>query len=936
MLGGKKEGENGATCSTTPPHVLRDHAQAWQQSVLEPVRAFIEGPHGARRPNKPTVDLGRSNADLVAARMTAAVSCMAAMTGAPRQPSTPDEEQVAAATLVAAAKCWGVSLSALAQACTPGRSTVAVTAAAFTEHFYGSPGWTMTTLQSHIKAVDGVLNPVPPGRVRRRRNRPRSIPVATIADVRAHLLSLPLPATRPIAEMVPGSQQAVGTQSVAMCVKAYVEAVLESPSTQAATHHDLFADRALVLLVGLDGARVTDMVGNILTTVGLMNQAALNHSVAAACPVAIVPVPESLPATSASLRANFGALAQAGGAVSWRCCGPACARCRAGDAPTDGKHTAQATTMFCFDLKAALLALGLGSNCCAYCTQPITAATNSRMLDSGFSPESEFPISTIAERRTHAAAHEAALQRHIQYAHPNGVPAAGIDMGRFERSDQYREWAKGPGRAGLRGAGVLLDSITSPWQVPPDALHILLYLGRVICAEVAQMMTVVEHALNDLLGTGIGYVTGIRALYACGMTRAAYILEQRYRAVMSAAANGRTLGTTQCGLPIDDRRVRARPANPPLTVGEAGVKAEAYVGALAKKKATCVAQADGIAGVKLSGTAAEMRQRLTGLVVEGLVGTPRKITDNELASGNIPAYRADHASLPSQTARAAQRADTPVNITAEQADALCTDPKALGGDIINLLRNKGMTKLIGTLNATKVHATATLTSARAEVLDKLRRLETERDTLLSAISAEAESGKDGDLDELEREMEEMEMELSHIAKDQQRYDDSTAIDPALAASVDHLRKLEAMALPLFTGNTVDGEPDDGDGDAHRQRAIAWFKALTTSKGETKAIYAHVLVVELPRYLDWLAVAHPGLPFRCFTSQRAEHANKTNKKRMVTMLGSADGNQYTGESCYGFRLRHQSTLNIHYCSSIPETHLGKQQLKELKGMRNCAP
>ena len=113
---------------------------------------------------------------------------------------------------------------------------------------------------------------------------------------------------------------------MATCVKEHLEAPLESPSTQAATHRDLFACLVLALLVGLDGARITNSgnVGNILTTVGLMNQAAHNHSVNAACPVAILPVPESLPAISASLRANFGALARAGGAASWRRCGPTC------------------------------------------------------------------------------------------------------------------------------------------------------------------------------------------------------------------------------------------------------------------------------------------------------------------------------------------------------------------------------------------------------------------------------------------------------------------------------------------------------------------------------------------------------------------------------------------------------------------------------------
>ena len=129
----------------------------------------------------------------------------------------------------------------------------------------------------------------------------------------------------------------------------------------------------------------------------------------------------------------------------------------------------------------------------------------------------------------------------------------GIDVARFRASDQHGDWAKGAGRGGPRGAGVLLDSLTSPWQVPPDALHALLHLGRVVRAEVAQMTTVVEHALSNQLGTGIGHVTGIRALHACGTTRAAFTLEQRRRAVMSAAASGRQLGTIDCGLPVDDR-----------------------------------------------------------------------------------------------------------------------------------------------------------------------------------------------------------------------------------------------------------------------------------------------------------------------------------------------------------------------------------------------
>ena len=913
----------------TTPHVLHA-AQAWQRSVLAPVENFLAGPHGSQ-PRKPTVRIGRGMEALVEARMEAVVGCAAAINGVPRQLSTPDDEQLAAATLVSAAKHWGVSPAALAKAAQPSRVDVAVTAADLTGHYFGSPGWTMTTLRQHIRLVDGFLNPIPSGRVRRPKNTPRSIPVATMTAVRAYLLSLPLPGIRPVAEMVPGSEHAVGTQSVAMCVKEYLEALLESKATQAAIHHELFADRALVLMVGLDGARVTDSgnVGNILTTVGLMNMAAHNHSVAAACPVALLPVSESHAAIAASLEANFGELARAGGAVSWRCCGPTCARCRAGDAPTNGQHTAQATTMFTFDLKAALLALGLASNCCVHCCKPITAATNARMLEAGFSPDAEFPVSTIAERRAHAAAHSDALERYLRHAHPNGTPAAGIDINRFEASKCYTEWAQGPGREGLKCAGVLLDSLTSPWQVTPDALHILLYLGRVICQEVAEMMKIIEHALGDQLGTGIGYVTGIRALYACGMTRAAFIMEQRYRAVMAAAAKGAVLGTTECGLPVDNRSVKGySPANPPLTVDEAGREAAAYVAALDKKKATYISQADGIAGFKATGTLAAMREQLKMLVVAGLICNPRTIKNDELVSGDIPAYRAQHRSLSAQAARVAQKADTPVTITAEQADTICADPKAMGGDIITLLRNKGMDKLIGTLNATKVHATATLTLARRQAIEKLRRLEGDRDKLLEAISAEADSGEGSDLEQLEDEMEAMEEELVKISRDQNRYDDSTAIDPALANSVDHLRNLEAMALPLWTGNTVDGEPDSGDGDTHRQRAMAWFKALTISKGSTKATYAHVLVVELPRYLDWLAAVHPGLPFRCFTSQRAEHANKTNKKRMVTMLGSADGNRHTGESCYGFRLRHESIRIIYYCQGIPVTHLGKTQLKEL--------
>ena len=95
----------------------------------------------------------------------------------------------------------------------------------------------------------------------------------------------------------------------------------------------------------------------------------------------------------------------------------------------------------------------------------------------------------------------------------------------------------------------------------------------------------------------------------------------------------------------------------------------------------------------------------------------------------------------------------------------------------------------------------------------------------------------------------------------------------------------------------------------------------------KAICAHVLVVEIPRCLDWLALTHPGLPFRCFSSQRAEHANETNKKRMLVMLGSAAGNRCTGETCFEFAIRHETTRCIWHGHTLPQTHLGITQLKE---------
>ena len=123
------------------------------------------------------------------------------------------------------------------------------------------------------------------------------------------------------------------------------------------------------------------------------------------------------------------------------------------------------------------------------------------------------------------------------------------------RIQSSTEWAKGVGREGLRGR-------------TPDALHTPLCLGRVTCQEVAEMIKITEHALSDELGIRIGCVTAIRACCACGTSRAAHVLELRFRAVMTAAAKGEQLGKTECGLPTDNR-VRPAP-NPPLMVGKRG------------------------------------------------------------------------------------------------------------------------------------------------------------------------------------------------------------------------------------------------------------------------------------------------------------------------------------------------------------------------------
>ena len=41
------------------------------------------------------------------------------------------------------------------------------------------------------------------------------------------------------------------------------------------------------------------------------------------------------------------------------------------------------------------------------------------------------------------------------------------------------------------------------------------------------MMTVIEHDLAATPGTGTGHVMGIRALYLSGMSRAAFIMQER-------------------------------------------------------------------------------------------------------------------------------------------------------------------------------------------------------------------------------------------------------------------------------------------------------------------------------------------------------------------------------------------------------------------------
>ena len=354
-----------------------------------------------------------------------------------------------------------------------------------------------------------------------------------------------------------------------------------------------------------------------------------------------------------------------------------------------------------------------------------------------------------------------------------------------------------------------------------------------------------------------------------------------------------------------------------------------YVRALAKRKGIYREHAAAVGHTLSGGNLDRMGKELTGALIKGMVSIPRTISNDEIASGNIAAHRAKHGSLAEQAAAIAGDNHKPFDITAEQADTILSDPKALGGDVMTLLRNGGTEKIIGTINGVKANASAALTQAKRDTLSKLRGLEEERDAILTAMSSETADGDVEALEALDFQMESCESELTAIANDETRYDSEALVDPALKHSVDHLRKLEAMALPLYTGKTIDGATDDGAGEAHRGRATEWFKALTKSLGKTKAIYAHVLVVEVPRYLDWLSSAHPGLPFRCFSSQRAEHANKTNKKRVLAMVGSAKGNRYTGETCYEFGIRHETTRNIWYGHTLPETQLGRSQLKELQ-------
>jgi len=564
------------------------HQKRHREAVLAPVEALLDGPHGAA-PRAATADLSKQRIQTANARLEATVNVVAAMNGVPRDITDPEDEKRAAATLALLARQWGVSPASLIAAASPGHAAIAVTAETLAEDLYRNPGWTLTTLGQHIKSIDKVLNPMQPGQKRRSRKRPRKHPVPNLADVRAHLLALPRPNVQSVAHVVPGSEPHVGKYSVAMDAKAYLEALLGNPSTQATTHHNLFAGSSLIVLVGMDGAQVTKSgnISVILTTLGLLNQAGLNHSVPAAPPLAMCPVPESRGAMTASLRATFDGLVQAKGELEWPCPGLACAKCRAGDPPDcHGNHTAKAHPFYCLDMKAVHLAFGTATNACPWCTKKISQLTNDRMIAPDFDLDREFPLPTTSQRRDHAASHAEALQAYVVRAHPDPERRPNtttISVADFELSPEYAAWANGAGREGIASGGVLLESITSMWQITPDALHILLYLGRVICQELAQMMRSVEHDLAATHGAGIGYVMGIRALYLSGMTRAAYIMEVRYRGAATTSGKGINLGSSAEGLPLDNRRVRAQPP-PPLDCGCGGREGRAIRPGAGKEK----------------------------------------------------------------------------------------------------------------------------------------------------------------------------------------------------------------------------------------------------------------------------------------------------------------------------------------------------------------
>ena len=125
------------------------------------------------------------------------------------------------------------------------------------------------------------------------------------------------------------------------------------------------------------------------------------------------------------------------------------------------------------------------------------------------------------------------------------------------------------------------------------------------------------------------------------------------RARLGAAVQGRHDGRRKGGTAGKDRvrppnrqQSAARP-KPPIDGGKAGEKAAARVAILEKKKATHKAQAKGIAGVTAAGTLAQL-QTLTGLVVGGLISTPRSMSEAELDSGDISSHRAQHGCLSAQ------------------------------------------------------------------------------------------------------------------------------------------------------------------------------------------------------------------------------------------------------------------------------------------------